>query len=75
MRVRVLESAKEHLIEGFHFYEEQEAGLGTYFLDSLSPTLTRFPSTAVFIRSFSVFTARFPTAFPSPSITSWQPTR
>lgn len=23
------------MIEGFHFYERQEAGLGTYFLDTL----------------------------------------
>ena len=35
MRVRVLESAKEHLVEGFQFYEEQAPGIGTYFLDSL----------------------------------------
>ena len=35
MRVRVLDSAKEHLVEGFRFYEDQEDGLGTYFLDSL----------------------------------------
>lgn len=35
MKVRVLDSAKEHLIEGYQFYEEQETGLGTYFLDSL----------------------------------------
>ncbi|MDR3403586.1 MAG: hypothetical protein P4L99_13895 [Chthoniobacter sp.] len=35
MTVQVLDSAKEHLIEGFHFYEEQAPGLGTYFLDSL----------------------------------------
>ena len=35
MKLRVLESAKEDLIGGFHFYEEQAPGLGTYFLDSL----------------------------------------
>jgi len=35
VRVRVLDSAKEHLIEGYHFYEEHATGLGTYFLDSL----------------------------------------
>ena len=32
MKLRILESAKEDLIEGFHFYEEQTPGLGTYFL-------------------------------------------
>ena len=35
MRLQILESAKEDLIEGYHFYEEQAPGLGTYFLDSL----------------------------------------
>jgi len=35
VKLRILESAKEDLIEGFHFYEEQTPGLGTYFLDSL----------------------------------------
>jgi plasmid stabilization system protein ParE len=35
VKVRVLDSAKEHLIAGYRFYEEQEPGLGTYFLDSL----------------------------------------
>jgi hypothetical protein len=35
MKIRVLDSAREHLIEGYHFYEEQAPGLGAYFLDSL----------------------------------------
>jgi hypothetical protein len=35
MIVRVLDSAKEHLVDGFQFYEVQASGLGTYFLDSL----------------------------------------
>lgn len=35
MKLRIIESAKEDLIEGFHFYEEQTPGLGTYFLDAL----------------------------------------
>ena len=35
MKLRILESAKEDLIEGYHFYEERTPGLGTYFLDSL----------------------------------------
>lgn len=36
MRVRVLPSAKKDLRRGIQFYEKQEAGLGEYFLDSLS---------------------------------------
>jgi plasmid stabilization system protein ParE len=35
LKIVVLDSAKEHLIEGFSFYEKQSPELGTYFLDSL----------------------------------------
>ena len=36
MRFPVVQaSALDDLREGFHFYEKQEPGLGTYFLDSL----------------------------------------
>ena len=36
MRVRILQSASRDLVEGFHFYEHQQEGLGAYFFDSLS---------------------------------------
>jgi plasmid stabilization system protein ParE len=35
MRIEFLDDAKDDLITGFHFYEEQSPGLGSYFLDSL----------------------------------------
>ena len=35
MRIRVLDQATTDLIEGFHFYEDQQVGLGSYFLASL----------------------------------------
>ena len=35
MKIEILDTAKRDLIDGFHFYEEQEAGLGTYFLTNL----------------------------------------
>ena len=35
MRLRILESASHDLIDGWHFYERRERGLGDYFLDSL----------------------------------------
>jgi len=35
MKIVVLDEAKQDLIEGFHFYEEQGAGLGKYFLSNL----------------------------------------
>ena len=35
MTIRLLDEAEADLISGFHFYENQGAGLGNYFLDSL----------------------------------------
>jgi plasmid stabilization system protein ParE len=35
MKVRILDAASRDLIEGYHFYEKQQAGLGAYFIDSL----------------------------------------
>ena len=36
MKIKILESAKEDLKEGFYFYEFQKREIGKYFLDSLS---------------------------------------
>ena len=35
MNLKILPSANEDLINGYHFYEQQSPGLGSYFLDSL----------------------------------------
>lgn len=35
MRVAITHSAEIDLLEGFSFYEEQAAGIGDYFIDSL----------------------------------------
>ena len=35
MRIQILDLAKDDLIEGFHFYERREAGVGSRFLESL----------------------------------------
>jgi hypothetical protein len=35
MRLQILDLARDDLIEGFHFYEDREEGLGGYFLASL----------------------------------------
>jgi len=35
MRIEILEEALDDLAEGFRFYDEQEAGIGDYFLNSL----------------------------------------
>ena len=35
MQVRIARSAETDLLEGYAFYEQQHAGIGEYFLDSL----------------------------------------
>ena len=35
MKIQILDEALDDLIGGFHFYEKQEVGLGSYFLDCL----------------------------------------
>ena len=35
MRIQILDEARDDLIDGFQFYEQQDVGLGSYFLDSL----------------------------------------
>ena len=35
MKIRILEAARKDLLEGYYFYENQSAGIGTYFLESL----------------------------------------
>jgi hypothetical protein len=35
VKIEILDEAREDLIQGYHFYEGREAGLGAYFLDCL----------------------------------------
>lgn len=35
MKIRILDLAEDDLVAGYRFYEEQEPGVGEYFLDSL----------------------------------------
>lgn len=35
MKVRILESARRDLRQGYRFYEHQQDGVGDYFLDTL----------------------------------------
>ncbi len=35
MNLEILDLARQDLIEGYHFYEKQEAGVGDYFLACL----------------------------------------
>jgi len=34
-KIRLLDLASQDLLDGFNFYEQQDSGLGGYFLDSL----------------------------------------
>ena len=44
MKLEVLDQAVEDLIEGFHFYEDQQAGRGSYFLTNLFADIeSRYP--------------------------------
>jgi len=35
MNISILDAAQQDLVNGYRFYEAQEKGLGSYFLDSL----------------------------------------
>ncbi len=35
MKLRIIASALQDLVDGYHFYEKQKEGLGNYFLDAL----------------------------------------
>jgi len=35
MKIRILESAKQDLLDGYSFYEKQGEGLGEYFISTL----------------------------------------
>ena len=35
MKIKILKSASQDLVDGYYFYEKQAEGLGGYFLDSM----------------------------------------
>ena len=41
MRIEILDLAKADLLEGFHFYEVKEQGLGDYFLTNIFSDIER----------------------------------
>jgi hypothetical protein len=42
VKIAILDEAQQDLLEGFHFYERIEIGLGSYFFDSLLSILTHW---------------------------------
>ncbi len=49
MRILILSSAIEDLLEGYKFYESQAKGLGEYFLESLISDFNHLSYMGVFI--------------------------
>ena len=67
MRIEVLDDAKDDLVDGFHFYEEQSAGSVPISSIPFSPTSIRCFSTPAFTASSMARTDVSPTGFLSRS--------
>jgi hypothetical protein len=63
MKIVILPSARDDLADGYQFYENQEAGLGNYFLESLFLTLIRCLCMPEFIGKLSAITTRSRSGF------------
>ena len=81
MQVRIARSAETDLLEGYAFYEQQQAGIGEYFLDSLFADIDAWRCSRALIPSrMGACIARWRSVFRLPSITkcgttslpSWQ---
>ena len=35
MEIKILQSAQQDIVDAYYFYEKQQTGIGTYFLDSI----------------------------------------
>jgi len=67
MKIEILDLAQRDLIEGYYFYEQQEEGLGSYFLEHLFrdiEALTTFAGihSRVYKKFFRVLSKKFPFA-------------
>ena len=67
MKINILDAASQDLIDGFHFYDKQESGLGDYFIDSLFSDIDSLQiyagiHTIVFGNSYRMLAKRFPFA-------------
>ena len=65
--IKILESARADLVDGYRFYERQAAGIGRYFLDSLYSDIESLQiSAGVHAKRFDhyhcLFSRRFPYA-------------
>lgn len=67
MKIKILESARRDLVEGFYFYEKQADGIGAHFLNSLYMDIESLADNAgihpVYFGGFHrLLSARFPFA-------------
>ena len=67
MKIEILSSASQDLIAGYHFYEDQATGVGSYFLDSLYSDIDSLVITAgvhekYFEKYYRLLSKRFPFA-------------
>lgn len=66
MKIRILDEAQLDLIDGFRFYEMQQQGLGSYFLDSLFADIDALHIHAgthvICFRHYRMLAKRFPYA-------------
>ncbi len=46
MKIRILGGAEDDLAEGYRFYEEQEGGVGDYFLNTIFSEIESLKSSA-----------------------------
>jgi hypothetical protein len=73
VRLRILDLANADLMEGFRFYERQEEGVGSYFLETLLSDIESL-SSREFIDVVSGIIACCPKDFPSQFTTTWKGT-
>jgi hypothetical protein len=72
VRIEILAEAQQDLIEGFHFYEDRESGLGSYFLDCLFSDIDSLLLYAGVHQSFTDIIVACPSAFLLPSTMTWR---
>jgi hypothetical protein len=66
MKIKILESAIRDLLQGHRFYEQQEKGLGGYFIDSLFSDIDSLQIYAgihsIHFKKYRLLSKRFPFA-------------
>ena len=66
MKIKILQSAIQDLLHGRQFYEQQEEGLGSYFIDSLFSDIDSLQILAgihsIHFNKYRLLSRRFPFA-------------